>query len=108
MKIGDTVIIHTKDSVFEGAVMPNETESLVIKLSNGYNIGIDKKKIKTIKVAKKYEPVKERGQKMKRNSSLPKIAILHTGGTIASKVDYKTGGVVARFEPEEILDMFPE
>src|SRR3989344_5507078 len=36
------------------------------------------------------------------------IAILHTGGTIASKVDYATGAVVAKYSPEEIVDMFPE
>ena len=33
---------------------------------------------------------------------------MHTGGTIASKVDYKTGGVVAAFTAEDILSMFPE
>ena len=30
------------------------------------------------------------------------------GGTIASKVDYVTGAVAARFEPEELLDAVPE
>jgi len=43
-----------------------------------------------------------------KDNKKPTIAILHTGGTIASKVDYKTGGVIARFTPEEILEMFPE
>ncbi len=38
----------------------------------------------------------------------PKISILHTGGTIASKVDYETGAVVAKFEPEELYALYPE
>ncbi|MCS5573303.1 MAG: asparaginase domain-containing protein, partial [Pseudomonadales bacterium] len=40
--------------------------------------------------------------------NLPEVYILHTGGTIASKVDYVTGAVAARFEPEELLDAVPE
>ena len=39
---------------------------------------------------------------------LPRIRIIHTGGTIASKVDYKTGAVVAKFEPEELVSEIPE
>ena len=42
------------------------------------------------------------------NKKLPKISILHTGGTIASKVSYKTGGVTVKFKPEEIMEMFPK
>ena len=42
------------------------------------------------------------------NPDLPEVWILHTGGTIASKVDYVTGAVAARFEPEELLDAVPE
>ena len=43
-----------------------------------------------------------------RDLDLPEVWILHTGGTIASKVDYVTGAVAARFEPEELLDTVPE
>ena len=39
---------------------------------------------------------------------LHRIRIIHTGGTIASKVDYKTGAVVAKFEPEELVSEIPE
>ena len=37
------------------------------------------------------------------NETLPRVRIIHTGGTIASKVDYKTGAVIAKFEPTEIV-----
>ena len=46
--------------------------------------------------------------KIIKNPNLPTIAILHTGGTIASKVDYRTGGVVAEFAPEELISLFQE
>jgi len=109
-KSGDRVKVITSDEIREGILMPNEeTDSIVIKLDNGYNIGIDKKNVKEIKIMEKYKEKKEAAKKEpKKDSKKPTIAILHTGGTIASKVDYRTGGVVARFTPEEILKMFPE
>ncbi|MBU3957925.1 MAG: Glu-tRNA(Gln) amidotransferase subunit GatD, partial [Nanoarchaeota archaeon] len=45
---------------------------------------------------------------MTDDKSKPNISILHTGGTIASRVDYRTGGVVSSFSPEDLLAMFPE
>jgi glutamyl-tRNA(Gln) amidotransferase subunit D len=39
---------------------------------------------------------------------MKKITILHTGGTIASKVDYTTGGVSNLSSPEELLAQYPE
>ncbi|MBL7055416.1 Glu-tRNA(Gln) amidotransferase subunit GatD [Candidatus Woesearchaeota archaeon] len=109
-KPGDRVKVTTKDSVKEGILMPNqETSSIVIKLDSGYNVGIDNKKIEGIKIIEKYKSVKQTTKKeSKKDSKKPTISILHTGGTIASKVDYRTGGVVSKFSPEEILEMFPE
>src|SRR3990167_4829605 len=109
-KPGDKVKVITDDEIREGILMPNqETDSVVIKLDNGYNIGIGSKKVKEIKVLEPYKSKDVQIKKeMKKDSKKPTIAILHTGGTIASKVDYRTGGVIARFSPEEILEMFPE
>lgn len=88
-------------------VPSTDPKMLVLKLENGYNIGIEKEKIVAVKVLEVYkEPVLERG--VVQDQGLKRVMILHTGGTIASKVSYKTGGVVARFSPEEILEMFPE
>lgn len=109
-KEGDKVKVITKDETVEGILMPNkETDSVVIKLDSGYNVGFDRKNVKKIEVVEKAKAAKEKkGGEVKMNKKLPTIAILHTGGTIASKVDYKTGGVVARFSPEDLLEMFPE
>jgi len=106
---GDSVEIVTDSATVKGIVMPNETENIVIKLDSGYNFGIERKKIKSIKLLEKHTEAKEeKKEKVKSKKDLKNITILHTGGTIASKVDYTTGGVVSRFEPHEIIEMFPE
>ena len=108
-KPGDKVKVMTSDETFQGVLMPNESkESTFIKLENGYNIGISNKRIKKVELIEKLKEKPESQADVKENKKLPLISILHTGGTIASKVDYRTGGVVASFEPEELLEMFPE
>jgi glutamyl-tRNA(Gln) amidotransferase subunit D len=109
MSIGDKVKVKTSKEEFIGILMPESINNkVVLKLETGYNIGIDKKKVKSTKVLEKAKVKKEVTKKIKQNSKLPKISILHTGGTIASKVDYKTGGVKAQFSPAEILENVPE
>lgn len=110
MEVGDHIIAHTKEGDREGVVLPSlDKKSLVLKLSSGYNIGIPRKKVKTVSLVEKTKLVKEKEIKKIAHSVKKKtIAILHTGGTIASKVDYATGAVVAKYSPEEIVAMFPE
>ncbi|MBU3941075.1 MAG: Glu-tRNA(Gln) amidotransferase subunit GatD [Nanoarchaeota archaeon] len=105
---GDKIEITTKKETLSGLFMPSKENTFILKLDNGYNLGIDKKNIKKAKLLSKYKEKKSKSSKVKQNPKLPKITILHTGGTIASKVDYETGGVIARFSPEELLEMFPE
>lgn len=106
---GDLIEVTTTAEKISGAFIPNPKQDVVIlKLDNGYNIGVDKKNIKQIKIIKKYKCSKLKKEKIKTNKNLPWISILHTGGTIASSVDYKTGGVIAQFTPERLLAQFPE
>ncbi len=108
-KAGDKVKVTAADEAVEGILMPNEeTDSVVIKLDNGYNIGIDNKKIKKIEIIEKHKATKAKKAKMKFDKKKPTISILHTGGTIASKVDYSTGGVIASFTVEDLIEKFPE
>ncbi|MBW2981051.1 Glu-tRNA(Gln) amidotransferase subunit GatD [Candidatus Woesearchaeota archaeon] len=107
-KPGDRVKV-VADKEYEGVLMPNEeTDSVVVKLDNGYNVGIEKGKVKEIKLVKKHEEKASKKAKHVHKKGLKTVSILHTGGTIASKVDYETGGVISKFEPEELIDMFPE
>ena len=108
-KVGDRVFVETKDKKMEGILMPsNKDDSIVLKLDSGYNLGVLKKKVKSVKVLKNFKEKKVKLKEHKPSKNKKKVCILHTGGTIASKVDYETGGVVAKFKPEEILSMFPE
>lgn len=108
-KTGDTVKVYTKEKVHEGVLMPGEyTDMIVIKLDSGYNIGIEKSKVSKIELVKQLEEKEGKHAKIGLKKGLPTISILHTGGTIASKVDYRTGGVVSAFTPEDLISMFPE
>ena len=106
---GDRVRIFYDKKEIEGILMPSESEnSVFVKLDSGYNIGIEKGKVKEIKVVEAKKEKKEAKMELKEKKGLKKIVVLHTGGTIASKVDYGTGGVIAKFSAEDLTDMFPE
>ncbi|MFW5865730.1 MAG: Glu-tRNA(Gln) amidotransferase subunit GatD [Nanoarchaeota archaeon] len=109
--IQENSLVHvtTQHTSYEGILLPSESDFVVLKLDSGYNIGIDPKRIKEAKlIEKKSASNIPKASLKEQDKTLPEISILHTGGTIASKVDYKTGGVVARFSPEELLELFPE
>ena len=64
---GDRVKVIASDEIREGILMPNEeTDSAVIKIDNGYNIGIDRKRVKEIKVVEKYKAKEEIARKEAR------------------------------------------
>ena len=105
---GDRVKVITAEEELEGMLMPEEKGFVVLKLDTGYNVGIDKKRVREIKLLKEHKGKSVEMPKAEDKKGLPTISILQTGGTIASKVDYSTGGVVAKFEPEELIAMFPE
>jgi glutamyl-tRNA(Gln) amidotransferase subunit D len=113
IEVGDSISVKAEGMEVIGELMPRtdvgDADTLVIKLSNGYNIGISKKNVKEItRVSPAQKSAGIEVPPIKKNPKLQTISILHTGGTIASKVDYRTGGVTARFTPQEILEMFPE
>ena len=107
--ISDIVKVTTSSETIKGKIMPSTDKNIItIKLDSGYNIGIKKQKIKSIIIEKKYKIKKQMTKKIPIKKNLPTISILHTGGTIASKIDYETGAVIAKFTPEELIEMVPE
>ena len=93
----------------EGVVLPGAaTDHLTMKLVNGYNVSHPLSMVSTLEMLSDPTPVESRTHTIIQNADLPKVTIIHTGGTIASKVDYATGAVIARFEPEELLSSVPE
>lgn len=87
-------------------ILIKDGDEMTIKLDSGYNIIVQKKDIKILE--KKELEQKETKKTAKQKNDLANITILHTGGTIASKVDYETGAVTAKFSEEDILGLFPE
>jgi len=109
---GDIVKVYTNEKIYDGILMPRpeifEKDHTIIKLDNGYNVGIDNEKIKKIEAVKKYEKKKEEKVKLGYKKGLPTVPILSFGGTISSRVDYKTGGVYADYTAEDFVAMLPE
>lgn len=111
-EFGDMVKVHTKEQIYEGILLPRpeifDENYTVIKLDNGYNIGIENKKIEKIEVVEKHQKKKEERHKIEHKKGLPNVPILSFGGTISSRVDYKTGGVYADYTAEDFVEMLPE
>ncbi len=107
---GDKVRITTTDTTEEGIFMSSPDENIIlVKLENGYNIGFKKEEVTDLIILKKKEELPSIvSNKVHAKTGMKTITILHCGGTIASKVDYETGAVKAKFSPEELLEMFPE
>ena len=45
---------------------------------------------------------------VRMNKDLPKVTLLGTGGTVASRLDYRTGAVLPAFTPQELFSAVPE
>ena len=99
--VGDSVKILA-DITYSGIIMPryehNDDKHIVLKLKSGYNIGLEINKI--IKI--------EKNQEIEKKDNLPNILLLSTGGTIASKIDYRTGAVTPVLTAEELNLSVPE
>ena len=81
---------------------------IVVKLKSGYNIGLKFEKIEKIEKIGEGQSKVESAQTIEKDKKLPKILLLSTGGTIASKVDYRTGAVTPALSAEELNEAVPE
>ncbi|MEZ3114391.1 Glu-tRNA(Gln) amidotransferase subunit GatD [Halobaculum sp. MBLA0147] len=112
---GDRVRVERAGVTDEGVVMPSsDDERFVLKLEGGYNVGVDR--------ADAEVEVLDRGvydvggddtdtgarSEIDFDEDLPEIALISTGGTIASTVDYRTGAVTAQFDAEDVLRAVPD
>jgi glutamyl-tRNA(Gln) amidotransferase subunit D len=99
-----------------GTVVPRHDFSgdrvLQLKLESGYNIGVRIEPSFRFRILAGIPPgTSGSTQSVARGHSTdagPWIALLTTGGTIASRVDYETGGVRPVKEEREILEFFPD
>lgn len=105
---GDTVLVKRGEDTYQGVLMPSTTGYTVIKLKNGYNVGFEPGTVSLELKAKKSDIKPETAVLPPHNPELPNVSILSTGGTIASKVDYRTGAVTSQFTAEDIMLAIPE
>jgi glutamyl-tRNA(Gln) amidotransferase subunit D len=111
--VGDIVRISSKGKTYEGILIPRSESAddlhIVVKLKSGYNVGIlltadtDIEKVGTgIKPTFASPPLPQ------QNPDLPKVVIMSTGGTIASRVDYRTGAVRSAISASDLYGVVPE
>ncbi|MFH0927050.1 MAG: asparaginase domain-containing protein, partial [Candidatus Micrarchaeota archaeon] len=129
ISLGDEISYSKGGLELKGIVMPNsnagDPNCLKLKLPSGYNLGLEARGA-TISKGRAMEK-KEGKEKAHLPPSTPKkvhahqfapaqrapergakkIALITTGGTIAAKVDYKTGAVSAKISPQDFLEMYP-
>jgi len=125
LKVGDRILVTKAGRRTEGLLMPQteagDPDTLVIKLDNGYNVGIRADRGVSVSKGRGTGPAAEEeeaeyemgktGKELLRvrfNSKKPAISMISVGGTITSRLDYKTGGVTSLSKPAEILHNVPE
>ncbi|MFB6112056.1 MAG: Glu-tRNA(Gln) amidotransferase subunit GatD [Halobacteriaceae archaeon] len=115
-RAGDRVHVTRDDTDYEGVLLPSsDEETLVVKLDGGYNVGVDRDGARVEVIERDARDIDNAGSDETGTAStvtydeeLPTIALVSTGGTIASTVDYRTGAVTARFDAEDILRAVPD
>jgi len=111
-EIGDIIEVTCGKESRTGILMPHHDFSapsiLTLKLPSGYNIGLRVDKSTTVKLVSRREAREAKKQSLPRDKSKKDIAVISTGGTIASYVDYRTGAVHPAISAEELVFSVPE
>lgn len=107
-KPGDVVKLRLAQEELEGTFLESSDSSVILlKLASGYNIGIPKEHVLASRVLKKAGEDKF-SYSIPQRSDLPSIGLVITGGTIASKLDARTGGVKPLTDVGEFANFYPE
>ncbi len=106
-------LVNDAGSVFEGVILPRsetlDDEHIVLKLRNGYNVGVHVSRISSLEELGYKEAVYRIPEReFPPRPDLPNVTLLGTGGTIASRLDYRTGAVIPAFTPGELYGAVPE
>ena len=100
-------------AVYEGVLLPRSQHTsdfyVTLKVDTGYNLGVfmdDQAKIEETGYTKGHYQLPHVDTDFKKE--LPNVTLLGTGGTVASRLDYRTGAVLPAFTPEELFSAVPE
>ena len=113
VRVWGQATVATSRGAFIGTVLPrsenDDDQHIVMKIPTGYNVGLD---ITTITMMKetgyKKANYKIPEKEFPTTVGLPKVKLIGTGGTIASRLDYRTGAVIPAFSPGELYGAVPE
>jgi glutamyl-tRNA(Gln) amidotransferase subunit D len=105
--------VKTTRGDFSGIILPrsenDDDKHIVLKLITGYNVGIDTGTITDMKeVGYREAHYKIPEKEFPFTEGQPKVKLFGTGGTIASRLDYRTGAVIPAFSPGELYGAVPE
>lgn len=105
--------IETTRGKFSGTILPraenDDDKHIVLKIATGYNIGIDVSTIQSMReTGYKKANYKIPEKEFPYTDGLPSVKLIGTGGTIASRLDYRTGAVIPAFSPGELYGAVPE
>ncbi|MCW3999133.1 MAG: Glu-tRNA(Gln) amidotransferase subunit GatD [Candidatus Bathyarchaeota archaeon] len=109
--VGDILRVTSKAKTYEGILIPRfgEGQAIIIKMKSGYNIGIKATaEVAVEKVGVGAKPSFAAPPLPKQNPTLPHVVIMSTGGTIASRVDYRTGAVRSAMSASDLYGVVPE
>ncbi|MCR4284729.1 MAG: Glu-tRNA(Gln) amidotransferase subunit GatD [archaeon] len=105
---GDLVSLRTKDKSWQGHVLESYDPSVILlKLKSGYNVGIREGEILDARVTETAKDIKKPEVELVKKKGLRNVVVIITGGTISSRLDSKTGGVIAT-DVGEILKIAPK
>lgn len=113
VRVWSDVEVTTGKGVFKGIILPRsetaDDRHIVMKLHNGYNIGVAVDGVQQItEVGFKEAHYKIPSSTFPTDPEKPNVTLLGTGGTIASRLDYRTGAVIPAFTPGELYGAVPE
>ncbi len=107
------VKITKGNATYEGLLLPRSQHTadtyVTLKVDTGYNLGV---------LVDEATRIEETGYQkghyqlphvdVRPQKELPNVTLLGTGGTVASRLDYRTGSVIPAFTPEELFSAVPE
>ncbi|MEK6923936.1 MAG: Glu-tRNA(Gln) amidotransferase subunit GatD [Candidatus Micrarchaeota archaeon] len=109
---GDRIGLVAFGKQLEGTLMPRieagDADVLIVKLDSGYNAGVSVDSCQSIRKVSNKQETETKVPRLEFDASKPKVAVVATGGTISTRVDYRTGGVFMTLDPRDILATAPE
>jgi glutamyl-tRNA(Gln) amidotransferase subunit D len=113
IQIWSDATVKTTRGEFRGIILPrsenDDDQHIVMKLITGYNIGVEADTVTDmVENGRKEAHYKIPEREFPISENKPSVTLLGTGGTIASRLDYRTGAVIPAFSPGELYGAVPE